>query len=135
METGLSRLIQVVAEDLADVDLARAQAREARRGLRNAADDEFLEGGRLPPVIRYRLEPVVVALLALDVAKRTRTDRVERGLVLADRLDVLLRGGVLVADELGEVRRHLPRAVLEVHDDRELVGRLDPVELAAEERG
>ena len=58
----------------------------------------------------------------------------ERGLVLAHRLDILLRGDVLVADELGEVRRHLPDLVLEVHHDRVLVRRLDALQVHAEER-
>jgi hypothetical protein len=84
-------------------------------------------------VVDDRFEAMVVALLTLDVPERAGPDRMERGFVLADRFDVLLRGDVLVADELREVRRHLPDAILEVHHHRVLVGRLDPVELLAEE--
>jgi len=51
-----------------------------------------------------------------------RTDGMERRLVLSDRLEVLPRRDVLVADELREVRGHFPHPVLEVHHDRVLVG-------------
>ena len=97
-------------------------------------DDQLSVDRRPAPVVPHRLEPVIVALLALDVPVGAGADRMERRLVLADRLDVLLRGDVLVADELGEVRGDFPDAVLEVHHDRVLVGRLDPLEVGAEER-
>src|SRR5262249_8377134 len=80
----LARLVQVIAEDRADVDLARPQAGESRRRIRDPADDELLERGGLPPVARHGLEPMVVALLALDVPERTGPDRMERRLVLSD---------------------------------------------------
>ena len=64
----LLRLLEVVAEDLGDVDLAGAHARQPGRGLGDAADEQLLERGRLSPVARHRLESVIVALLALDVA-------------------------------------------------------------------
>jgi hypothetical protein len=77
---------------------------------------------------------VEVTLAALDVVIGSGADRVERRLLLAGGLQIFLRDDVLVADELGKQRGHFPDAVLEVHDDRELVGRLDAVELHAEER-
>src|SRR5206468_12350884 len=46
---------------------------------------------------------------------------------------VLLRDDILIADELGEVRGDLPDPVLEVQHHRELVGRLDAVEVVPEE--
>ena len=103
-------------------------------GIGDATDDHLLEGRRLAPVVGHRLEPMVVALPALDVAVGAGADRVERRLLLAHRLQILLRDDVLVADELGEVRGDLPDPVLEVHDYGELVRRLDPVEVRAEER-
>jgi hypothetical protein len=107
-ETRLRGLIQVIAKDRGDVDLAGAQAGDAGSGIRDASDDELLERRRLPPVVRHRLEPVEIALPALDVPIGTGADRVKGGLLLADFLEVLLRRGVLVADELGEERGHFP---------------------------
>jgi len=43
---------------------------------------------------------LVVTLLALHMAERAGTDGMERRLVLSDRLEVLPRRDVLVADEL-----------------------------------
>src|SRR4029450_2210389 len=93
-EPGLLRLIEVVAEYVADVDLAGPEPGPARRRIGDAPDDQLLEGGRLPPVVRDRLEPVVVALLAFHVPVGTGADGMERRLVLTDRLDVLARGDV-----------------------------------------
>jgi hypothetical protein len=86
-------------------------------------------------VIRHRLETVVVALLALHVAVGPGADRVRGRLLLAHALEVLLRDDVLIADVLREERRHDPLPRLEVHHDRELVGRLDALEVVAEEVG
>jgi hypothetical protein len=130
----LLRLVQVVAEHVADVDLTRSEPGQARRRIRDSPDDELLEGRRLAPVVGDRLEAMVVALLALHVAERPGADRVQRGFVLSHRLDVLLRGDVLVADELGEVRGHFPDPILEVHHHRVLIRGLDAIEMGAKER-
>src|SRR4030095_6360153 len=66
-EPCLLRLIEVVAEYVADVDLAGPEPGQARRRIGDASDDELLEGGRLAPVVRDRLAPVVVAPLAVPV--------------------------------------------------------------------
>ena len=105
--------------------------RVAASGIRRI--DELLEAGGLSPVIGDRFEPMIVALLPLDVPVGPGADRMQGRLLLADRLQVFLRGDVLVSHELGEVRGDLPHAVLEVHDHRELVGSLDPFELVAKE--
>ncbi len=86
-------------------------------------------------MIRHRLEPVVVTLPTFHVAVGTSADWMQRCLLLTHRLQILLGGDVLVADELREVGGRLPHAILEVHHHGELVGRLDPVEVAAKERG
>jgi hypothetical protein len=93
--------------------------------------EQLLEHGSLPPVARHGLEAVIVALLAFDVAKGAGADGMDRRLLLADRLHVFLRDDVLVADVLGEQRRHHPLRALEAHHHRGLVGRLDLVEVVA----
>jgi len=47
LRSGLLRLIQVVTRTRADVDLARPPARQARRGIGDAPDDQLLEAGVL----------------------------------------------------------------------------------------
>ena len=132
-QPGLLRLVEIVPEHLPDVDLTRAQTGQPRRGVGNPAHHQLLERRRLPPVLGHRLEAVVVALPALDVAVGSGADRVQGRLLLAHRLHVLLRRDVLVADELRDLGRHLPQAILEVQHDRVLVGDLDTVEVDAEE--
>src|SRR5262249_2268264 len=132
-QAGLLRLLEKITEDLRDVDLARAQAGQPRRRLRDAPDDELLERRRLAPVAGDGLEPLIVALLALDVTVWAGPDRMGGGLLLADALHVLLRGYVLIADVLREQRRHDPLSALEVEHQRELVRRVDVIEVRAEE--
>src|SRR5262249_56988915 len=87
----------------------------------------------LSPVIGDRPEAMEVALAALDVPEGAGADGMKGRLLLADRLQVFLGDDVLVADELGEVRRDLPHSILEVPHYRELVGCLDAIEVQAEE--
>ena len=131
-QPGFLRLLEVVTEDLGDVDFPGAQPGQTRRRLRDPADHQLAERGRLAPVARHRLEAVEVALLAVDVAIRPAADRMHRRLLIADRLHVLPGRHVLVADVLCEERRHDPLAAFEVHHDGQLVGRLDPLEVVAE---
>jgi hypothetical protein len=133
-EPGLDRLVEVVAEDDPDVDLAGAEPGQARGGVGHPPNDHFLERRRLAPVPHDRLEAVIVALPSLDVAVGAGANGMEGGLLFTDRLEVFLRDDVLVADELREVRGHLPDAVLEVQHHRQLVRRLDALEVVAEER-
>ena len=112
-----------------------AHAGQPSRRLGDAADEQLLERGSLPPVARHGLEAMIVALLALDVAIGAGADGMDRRLLLADRLHVFLRDDVLVADVLGEERRHHPLRALEAHHHRGLVGRLDLVEVIAKEIG
>src|SRR5206468_9893398 len=133
-EPGFDRLIEVVAEDDPDVDLAGAEPGQARGGVGHPPNDHFLEGRRLAPVPRDRLEAVIVALPSLDMPVGAGPNGMEGGLLFTDRLEVFLRDDVLVADELREVRRDLPEPILEMQHHRQLVRRLDPLEVVAEER-
>src|SRR4030095_778440 len=131
---GLDGLIEAVTEDHADVDLPRAQPRQARGGGGHPPNDHFLEGPRLAPAASARLEAVIVALPSLDVPVGAGANGMEGGLLFTDRLEVFLRDDVLVADELREVRGDLPDPVLEVPHHRQLVRRVYAVEVVVEER-